>query len=35
MNSAGVVSLTRPEAMVAIQAKTWMPLGMATAVLAA
>ena len=33
--SDGVVSFIRPDAMVAIQAKTWMPLGTATAVLAA
>jgi hypothetical protein len=35
MNKAGVASLRRPEAMVAIQANTWMPLGIATAMLAA
>ena len=34
-NSAGVVSCTLPRAKVAIQANTWMPLGIATAMLAA
>ncbi len=34
-NSDGTVILSRPAAMVAIHAKTWMPLGIATAMLAA
>ena len=34
-NSDGVVKRSRPAAIVAIQAKTWMPLGIATAMLAA
>ena len=34
-NSDGVVERSRPAAMVAIQANTWMPLGSATAMLAA
>ena len=33
--SVGVFICTRPAANVAIQAKTWMPLGIATAMLAA
>jgi hypothetical protein len=35
MNNEGVAIFRRPRARVAIQAKTWMPLGMATAMLAA
>ena len=34
-NSDGVVQRRRPEAIVAIHAKTWIPLGSATAMLAA
>ena len=34
-NSDGVASRSRPDAMVAIQANTWMPLGSETAMLAA
>ena len=34
-NSEGVVKRRRPDAKVAIQANTWMPLGIATAMLAA
>ena len=34
-NSDGVVHCSRPEAMVAIQANTWIPLGNDTAMLAA